>query len=263
MCGYLSMFIVFTWCVFFGIFTGVLSKNTDCGMIKSKNQIPWTVGIYLEREKDMLELVCLGTVLKENKVITAAQCVCESLSKEIRKEHIYVSTEIEKLMKRNSNAFRIKRKDIVSRNDYVGFLLNPFADLAVLKFDDSSKIAHPVCMDWVDLNSLLESEKTGIITLWDKQMKTVETSYLDYDSCTLATSEEFSGLLGHDKNCFKVSTPDLVPQSIGSGIFFKNPRDNRWYLEGIVSAKEKSNNEIFIAGTSVRHYLTWLSRLCT
>lgn len=247
--------------------SGLVVNGTE----SKQNEWPWLAGLMTLPE---IKFFCGGSLISENRVITAAHCIHNKRSQESRKDSevlVYLGKHDFEKLETDSKSFH--PKEILIHPDWSVDSERFDADLAVLISQDAilftTKI-FPVCL-WsfaIDNDSVEgivigrgASERTRLITGENVprqvQVKRVPTSkcYEDFHHlATISTNRTF---------CAAGKTPGSGPCTGDSGGGFFVEVDDVWYVQGIVSASfinAQKNCDVTKYGifTKIYEFKDWL-----
>ncbi|KYB29381.1 hypothetical protein TcasGA2_TC032226 [Tribolium castaneum] len=181
-----------------------LVVSTECGRSLNDQTFPWNVGIFI-RHENQLELICFGTIIHPNTVITAAHCFCNNIDGGVRNDSFYVSTDYSnKIININDHPHLHKiNKNNINVHKYYKGLANQLAnDIAIIrdKFQFNDKA---ICIDW---SGDVKKEHNLIVKqpILDKnEVRIIDQTYFDSDECIHEASDFFRPLVTNDKFCTK------------------------------------------------------------
>ncbi|XP_044259122.1 plasma kallikrein-like [Tribolium madens] len=241
------------------ITTQALAVIGKCGRSQNDQAFPWNVGIFIGHEKQ-LELICFGTIIHPNAVITAAHCFCNNLDGSMRNESFYVSTDYsnKKINVDEHPHFHKINKNNINVHKYYKGLVNQFAnDIAIIK-DKFQLNNKSICIDW---SGDITKDKNIIAkqsVLDNNEVRIVDFTYLDSDECIHEASDFFRPLITNDKFCTKIAGVSLSHTSEGAGLAFLH--ENKWYLKGVVSTHDVTKSKLSTI-TPLSQYMTWISNI--
>jgi hypothetical protein len=243
----------------------VRCSSNDCGQSKSDNNgsFPWNVGIYVENQNH-LELICFGSVIQSNAVLTAAHCFYDNIKGSLRNATFYIASDnLAKkfdLKSKPSTLHKVNKNTINIQKHYKG-LVNLFTyDVAIIKDKFHFNQIKPVCMDWS--GDVKDNNLVGKQPIWsNNKVVIVEQSYLNPDDCSYEAPQDFVSFIAEDKSCTKIKTSGvrLGHESEGAGVVFSS--NNRWYLKGVISVHEPNQGKVSTY-TLTAQYMNWISNVC-
>ncbi|KAE9523065.1 hypothetical protein AGLY_016537 [Aphis glycines] len=243
---------------------------------------PWNVGIYrLNKDKINYDLICGGSIIAPNLVITAAHCFS---NKGILPNNVLINNDSYKIavgkydinltIVDNDLTQIINIATIYLHEDYSGASYFYDYDIAVIvlskRISFSSGVA-PVCIDWNAKYTVLNGDQ-GKVVGWGRTENLtyspvlLESSlpYIDYRSCKNIYKDGFHLFVTVNKFCAGselVSVDGVGTGYGGAGISFVH--SNSYYLTGVVNVKEpilKYSITVFI---DIQHYIYWIRQLYT
>ncbi|KAJ3665429.1 hypothetical protein Zmor_000925 [Zophobas morio] len=243
---------------------GVCAEN-DCGRLKSNSAVfPWNVGIYLGSENEA-ELVCLGSIIQSDAVLTAAHCFCDNIDTHLRNGTFYIMSDNSLPKKINprsspSNLHKVNKNSIHIHKHYKGIINFLENDLAIVKgrFNFNNKVK-PICIDWS--TEIVDTNSYGKQSVWHQnQVTNVEQTYVSPDDC-YSTSKPFIPFITEDKSCtnLKTSGIPLSHESEGAALVFSH--SDRWYIKGVISMHDVTKKQMSTY-TPVTQYINWISNIC-
>ncbi|XP_018577067.1 venom peptide isomerase heavy chain-like [Anoplophora glabripennis] len=234
--------------------------SSECGVLKNANNPPWNIGIYKGIKNNNLEIVCLGTAIKSNLIVTAAHCLCDQSGK-LRNEEFYVSSKkLDKNIKDNRNLQKVEKNNVFLHRAFKGDVKH--GDIAVVKLQMNLKNDEsiPICIDWENTTPLLHDGEKFRHSSWQNgNLKMIDVSYVDYENCPNLASTSFRKFLTSDKLCAK-SVKGLTAGDLdeGSGLVYFNFNDSLWYIRGVVCGHDPERTDLITYSDAVL-YLNWLS----
>lgn len=238
--------------------------------------VPWSVGLYrqVKGRDGYYELLCGGTLIAPNKVITAAQCYWEEgntnkiLMNENQKYKIAVGKYTSDLSIKDNNFTQIIDVGFVYlKESYYGPSGYYADDLAIIVLHTQvtiSDVVLPVCIDWSKQYSVPDGSN-GKVVGWGKTEK-IETSsvlleanvsYTDKNTCRDMYSNGFQSLVTIDKFCAVSRLGHSITEGfIGSGLTYEH--GTLQFLTGIVSVTDPYSNDLVAVFTNVSHHIQWI-----
>ncbi|XP_063923461.1 uncharacterized protein LOC135137673 isoform X2 [Zophobas morio] len=235
-----------------------LNKYNDPAMVingtdAKKWAYPWQVAIYDKNTKD---LICGGSLLSENVVLTAAHCVLIS-DYSLKDDIILVVGNYYSKYKHSEDksAQDVNSiKEIFVPKRYRGRDQNYKNDIAIVvtreKFVITDNV-RPICIDLDSryLANAIKKSMNGYVTGWgfteeDGKPATVlqelRVQPVDYSSCLNTLSFDFKKFLSRDKLCAGHLNKSMAvcKGDSGGGLFFKD--NGIFYVSGIVSVAPAS-----------------------
>ncbi|XP_039314995.1 clotting factor C isoform X4 [Solenopsis invicta] len=247
-------------CIIGGKWINIPDCVPECGIIPrdfvplivSGNQpniteIPWHASLYRNVDKQK-QFFCGATVIKENLLITAANCVYnEKTRKLVQAKSIYVLTgniyrdyDYPSHDQRHVNKNQVKR--IYIRRSYLGLVRNYLWDIAILELVTPFVLSTwlvPVCIDIISDSSVLKVGSSGKVARFGRThgessmvLQALTVPVISFSQCSQQfETEQFITV---DKFCTGYTNGSgICDGDSGGGLVFKT--NNLWYLRGIVS----------------------------
>eukprot|EP00102_Acyrthosiphon_pisum_P015054 XP_008185439.2 PREDICTED: limulus clotting factor C-like isoform X2 [Acyrthosiphon pisum] len=239
------------------------NMTTNCGRVyvnydnlnvssdKSLNgSLPWMVEIFKLKEvtNSIYSLLCGGSIIAPNIVISAAQCIEQEsvLSKYISKKVIKIAVY------RNEYFIQMLNVETVyTTNNYSGSSEYQAEDIAVFvleKIITMGNYAAPVCIDWNSIYNVNNGDRGKIVVWKSENGKKVDVTfestlpYIDHSTCRKINTDGFNQFVTFDKFCtYNKLGQKVLPEDAGSGISFLH--FNSYYLTGIMSLKHIGKND--------------------
>ncbi|VVC40545.1 Hypothetical protein CINCED_3A012307 [Cinara cedri] len=232
-----------------------LQHNSITNSSDTTLAVPWNVAIYMQSTNDTSELLCGGTLIASNLVVSAARCFWESASK----NHTLLSNGQHKItfgnkrefVLRNNHTQFINVSTIFIELDYLGQTGNYVNDIAVLVLSKEVRNTYYgvslVCIDW-SLRYNVENGIDGTIAGWRPNGKTnvlstdflnVTLPYTDRLTCRkmYENTNKFDRYLSRDKFCAgSLQGKAIYELDSGAGLTFYH--DGLQYLTGVKSIQD-------------------------
>ncbi|KAJ8959547.1 hypothetical protein NQ314_006284 [Rhamnusium bicolor] len=252
------------------------------GQTVEKGDYPWVTAIYqyIERE-GVIKNVCGGSMLTQKIILTAAHCVTIQNGKLVPKENIIVG--VGKYYNkyrdpRDTQSQYSKIDKIIVPTTYKGDYQRYGSDIALLVTTDVlllSKIVQPVCYLYLP-NIYLDEGLTGVITGWgytlakdrpSEELREISVPFKPDSECQKELPSDWADkyytpdkmCAGHYNKSIAVCKGDS-----GGGLVFKNNKDNRYYVHGIVSIghglEGSCNIQVSALYTKVAYHYEWLEK---
>ncbi|KAE9523064.1 hypothetical protein AGLY_016536 [Aphis glycines] len=264
-------------------YCGRILSNSHLLMANGKKALfgaaPWNVGIYrLNKDKINYDLICGGSIIAPNLVISAAHCFWH---KEILSNNISINNDSYKVAigKYDIN-FTIVDNDftqimnvatIYLHEDYNGITDFYANDIAVIVLSHRilfSSVVAPICVDWNSTYNVLNGVD-GKIVGWGRTEKgttspvLLETylPYIDRKSCRdIFKNGNFYLFVTTDKFCagFPLGR-EMGEGDSGAAITFLHYKF--YYLTGVLNLKEKSSNNSIAVFTDIKYHVEWIRKL--
>ncbi|CAH1707810.1 unnamed protein product [Aphis gossypii] len=242
---------------------------------------PWNVGIYrLNKDKINYDLICGGSIIAPNLVISAAHCFWY---KGILSNNVLINNDSYKVAvgKYDIN-FTIVDNDFTQiinvatvylHEDYNGARDLHANDIAVIVLSNRlsfSSVVAPVCVDWNSIYNVLNGVE-GKIVGWGSTEKGTSSlvllekylPYIDRKSCLdVLKNGQFYWFVTADKFCAGfplVSGREMGEGDSGEGLTFIH--SEFYYLTGVLSLKEKSSNNSIAVFTDIKYHVEWIRKL--
>ncbi|XP_025208667.1 uncharacterized protein LOC112604026 [Melanaphis sacchari] len=241
---------------------------------------PWNVGIYrLNKKNTNYDLICGGSIIAPNLVISAAQCFWYKgiLSKKIT---IYDESYKVAIGKYDRNLTVVDNeftqimnvKTIYLNEDYTGadgFKNYDIAVIALSKIITFNNFVAPICIDWNGLYNVPNGAE-GKIVGWGNTENGILSRFLiesalpfiDQKSCKAMYSKGYQHYMTVDKFCagtLSVSRIGSGVLSIGSGLAFEHSK--LYYLTGIMNMKQPDKNDSVRVFIDIKHHVEWIRKL--
>ncbi|XP_029343828.1 modular serine protease isoform X3 [Acyrthosiphon pisum] len=238
--------------------------------------VPWSVGLYrqIKSRDGFYELICGGTLIALNKVITAAQCYWEEgytnkiLMNEKHKYKIAVGKYTSDLSIKDNNFTQIIDVGFVYlKESYYGPSGYYADDLAIIVLQTHvtiSDVVMPACIDWFKQYSV-PNGSIGKVFGWGKSedletssvLLEANVSYTDKNTCRDMYSNGFQSLVTIDKFCVVSQLEQSITEGfIGSGLTFEHGAIQ--FLTGIASVMDPYTNDLVAVFTDVSHHIQWI-----
>ncbi|XP_044259079.1 uncharacterized protein LOC123007726 [Tribolium madens] len=229
------------------------------GKTAKRGTYPWQVALYSRQNKD---LICGGSLIKLNMIITAAHCVTDSQERAqpIPKENYIVAVgkyyrKFDDPRDSKEAQFSDVRKIIVNEK-YGGPIQNFGSDIALLVtssvFVPSLRV-QPVCMDWNHQFKPGEDQVFGYVTGWgytvegskpSEELKELKVPLIPESKCRKELPDNYDRYYTYDKLCagYLNNNTAVCRGDSGGGLVVKRNGD-RYYLTGVVSLSPTSPRE--------------------
>ncbi|XP_074029368.1 uncharacterized protein [Leptinotarsa decemlineata] len=248
-----------------------------------KYEYPWITAVYLNHEGKMINN-CGGTLLNPRIVLTAAHCVTNSYGDTVSADTVEVGAGKyfnEYGDTRDIHAQYSKAARIIVHEEYKGDTRRFQFDIALIvtkRLFTLGPVVQPACYSNIDtiyphVGSVGELAGWGVTETGKPSdtLRTIRIPYKEKIICTQELPNEWSDRYNFDdKMCagFYKQNKSVCPGDSGSGLVFRNPEDNRFYVHGVVSISPKivngfCNNQDNALFTKVAHYYEWLDKKST
>ncbi|XP_018569610.1 uncharacterized protein LOC108909691 [Anoplophora glabripennis] len=252
------------------------------GTIKEQREYPWVIALFQKLGNEFSN-ICGATLVSQRVVITAAHCVTNDFGDKLRPEEFTVGAGKYYNKFRDPRDVRVQYSEvarIVVKSGYRGAPQRFLADLALLITKDLitiNEVVQPVC--YQDLPNIhLQAGKIGAIAGWGKtesgeqpdELRTLEIPFKHQTTCAQELPSDWAHRFNTiDKICagFFNQNKSVCTGDSGSGLYFKNPEDNRYYIHGVVSIApaekgdcDPQQNSLY---TSVAYYYEFVDRETT
>ncbi|XP_065210327.1 transmembrane protease serine 9-like [Planococcus citri] len=236
---------------------------------------PWNVAIY--NVKRDYYLICGGTIVSPNLILSAAQCFYDKYTKTISDARDYevVVSKVTRdyYTKDNENQKSYKIKEIRVTSKFLGLVNNFTSDIAVLILAEKltmSPTVMPACVDWTGAKKIPPIEGTpGKTVGWGmdengefgETLRVAYLSFISYRQCLNSVSVIFKPFITSDKFCAgSEKGPGILRGDTGGGLLFQE--DNRFFIRGIQSIKESTALPPYIASfTDLNEYVYWIANI--
>ncbi|XP_970945.2 modular serine protease isoform X1 [Tribolium castaneum] len=230
------------------------------GKTAKRGTYPWQAALYT---RDKKELICGGSLIKLNMIITAAHCVTDQQDRAqpLPKENYIVA--LGKYYRKfddprdSKEAQFSELKKIIVNEKYGGPIQNFGSDIALLitstVFVPSLRV-QPVCMDWNLECKIGEDQVYGYVTGWgytvegsnpSEELKELKVPLIPESKCQKDLPLDYIRYYTYDKLCagYLNSNTSVCRGDSGGGLVVKRNGD-RFYLTGIVSLSPTSPRDI-------------------
>uniref|UniRef100_A0A2H8TX70 Notecarin-D2 n=1 Tax=Melanaphis sacchari TaxID=742174 RepID=A0A2H8TX70_9HEMI len=241
--------------------------------------VPWSVGLYRQNNShhdEYFELICGGTLIAPNLVVTAAQCYWEEgntdkiLTNKNNTYKVAVGKYTSDISIKENNFTQIIDVGLIYlKESYNGSSWYYADDLAIIVLYTQVTISDfvlPICIDW-SKQYTVPNGSNGKVVGWGKT-KMIETSsillkanvsYIDKNTCRDMYTNGFQSLVTVDKFCaVSPSEQNINEIFIGSSLTYEH--GTLQFLTGIVSVMNPSTNDLFAVFTDVSHHIQWIHR---
>ncbi|CAI6368896.1 unnamed protein product [Macrosiphum euphorbiae] len=267
------------------------SCNPYCGRVHIQNQVlikngekalvgtaPWNVGIYQLTQKNYnYDLICGGSIIAPNLVITAAHCFWQKgmLSNNISINDGLYKTAVGKYDRNftiiDNDFTQIMNVEIIylkeGYNGPTGFHAEDIAIIVLQNRVSFNNDVAPVCIDWNGKYNVVNGDQ-GKIVGWGKTETGISSPilleaslpYIDHSSCRNICANGFEAyILTDDKFCALVSGQGVVKEDSGAGLNFLH--SNSYYLTGVASMNDPNTNSSIAAFTEIMYHIQWIRGL--
>ncbi|CAH1715675.1 unnamed protein product [Aphis gossypii] len=249
------------------------------GVIVDYGSAPWHVAVYRKNNKNSFDLICGGSLIAPNLVVSAAHCFWyKELTNRIIINNGTYKIAVGKYKRDiaiKDNAFTqiVDVGSIYLKEDYYdvsGYLAEDLAILVLPIKITMSNVVSPVCVDWSKKYSI-SNGSFGQVVGWGQTEKMEESSvllkadlpYIDRKTCrnmyerTQSSFIHFKHFITSDKFCAGNKTGQGVHRGdSGGGLTFEH--NSLHFLTGVVSLKDASKNESFALFTDVSSHVDWI-----
>uniref|UniRef100_UPI00398E4861 prothrombin n=1 Tax=Pristiophorus japonicus TaxID=55135 RepID=UPI00398E4861 len=217
-----------------------------------KGSAPWQVMLF---RKNPQQLLCGGSLLSDQWVITAAHCILyPPWDKNFTAKDIIIRLGKHKRTGYESETEKIFALDRIIVHPKYDWEENLNRDIALLHMKKPTTFTDyisPICLPTMDVTQrLLLSQQEGRITGWGNLrenfisnqlmrpvvLQEIQLPIVEHDTCVSSTSIKVTKNMfcaGYSVNAGQHG--DACEGDSGGPFVMKNPTDDRWYLMGIVS----------------------------
>ncbi|XP_029342388.1 uncharacterized protein LOC115033024 isoform X1 [Acyrthosiphon pisum] len=260
------------------------NMTTNCGRVYVKNDefidngekslvtLPWNVGIYqLNKTNSNYDLICLGSIISVNVVISAANCFWQEdmLSKQISINDSLYKFTVGKYDRNftiiNNDLTQIVKGEMVYLNKGFNGLDGLYADdIAVIVLANKVSFSNgvvPVCIDWKSKYNVKNGDQ-GRDVVQDMENGSSPVllerffKYFDIKTCRTINALDFNQYVTFDKFCTETKLGQMNLDDSGRGISFIHL--NSYYLTGIISVIINLPTSTVIACTDVIYHIQWI-----
>ncbi|XP_060836526.1 modular serine protease-like isoform X1 [Rhopalosiphum padi] len=239
---------------------------------------PWNTGIYqLNKESSKYDMICGGSLITSNLVVSAAHCFWQKdmLSKRLSindgqfkiavgkydRDYTVIDNEFTQIM---------DVETIYIKENYYGANGFHAEDIAVIVLKNKVSISvgvAPACVDWTSKFSVPNGAQ-GKIVGWGQTEKGIQSPilleatlpYIDHDSCRKMYTNGFQTFVTIDKFCAGSALGQGVHQGdSGAGLTYLHFES--YYLTGVVSVKDPNTNNSIAVFTDVKRHIQWIREL--
>ncbi|KAG5892107.1 hypothetical protein JTB14_008076 [Gonioctena quinquepunctata] len=248
-----------------------------------KYEYPWITAIYIKSKGEYINN-CGGTLITPRIVVTAAHCVTNSYGDAFSEELVEIGAG--KYFNnygdtRDIHAQYSKAARVIVHEEFKAETRRYQYDIALIitkRIFTLGPVVQPACYNNIDtiyphVGSVGELAGWGINEDGKPSdtLRTIRIPYKEKITCTQELPSSWSDRYNFDdKICagFYKQNKSVCKGDSGSGLVFRNPEDNRFYVHGVVSISPKitnvtcnsQDNALF---TKVAHYYEWLDKKCT
>ncbi|CAG9817204.1 unnamed protein product [Phaedon cochleariae] len=250
------------------------------GVDTTELEYPWIVAIFIKNNGQFINN-CGGTLISTRMVLTAAHCVTNSYAQAFNESEIQVAAG--KYYNkygdaRDKHVQYLEISGIIVHEEFRGTTRHYQYDIALIITRSLFKLGpavQPVCID--NINGIhLHAGNSGEIAAWGitenntvaDHLRTLIIPYKDQTTCANELPYDWADRYNFDdKICggFLGKNKSVCRGDSGSGLVFRNPDDNRYYVHGLVSIApavqyascNSQNNALF---TKVSKYYQWLDK---
>ncbi|KAJ8955193.1 hypothetical protein NQ318_009089, partial [Aromia moschata] len=229
-----------------------IRRNTTSSQDEnSVEEYPWIAGIY-RRESNSIMNTCGGTLISDRLLLTAAHCVSDSEGNALPPKKILVKVGALYAMYKDPRDREAQYSDviqIVNQPRYQGVSFYYANDIAVLVTRDQfvfNDFVQPVCIIGVN-NFNLKSGDVGIVIGWgiikpgnepSDRLRLLEIPYKPQSTCLNEIPKDWREQFDTvDKLCaglYNQNRSTCLGDG-GAGLTYKNSKDGKYYIHGIVS----------------------------
>ncbi|CAI6362231.1 unnamed protein product [Macrosiphum euphorbiae] len=237
---------------------------------------PWNVGVYRKSAKNNFNMICGGSLIATNLVVSAAHCFWqEKLTSRILLNHGTYKVGVGKYksditVKDNEFTQIVDVRLIYLREGYYGSSGYHAEDLAIIVLSNKitlSDVVLPVCVDWSKKYSVLKGS-IGKVVGWGLTEKMVGSSvlleanipYIDHQTCRNMYQNGFQFFVTVDKFCAGTKSGQGVHHG-DSGAGFTLEHSSLHFLTGVVSVKDAATNDSIAVFTDVSRHVTWIHEI--
>lgn len=239
------------------------------------NEWPWSVAIFHKVDGVKFQFICGGTLVTRRKVITAAHCIHEKYSDNVKRvQDFEIKLGVHDLSKHSeTGSITVKPSSIVIHPEWRANVTNFDADIAVINLPhdvDITKFIRPICI-W-ERRRGAPKFTDGIVVGWgvsgenhttpENIARKLEIPVISNEQCFL-DQLEFTQMSSNRTFCGGARQgAGPCKGDSGSGLFFSH--EQKLYLGGIVSAStftifkhcDVNNYALY---TEVFKFIPWLS----
>ncbi|XP_046662638.1 limulus clotting factor C-like [Homalodisca vitripennis] len=233
-------------------------------------QWPWAAALFHHEPDNTWKLICGGTLISTNAVITAAHCIWKKPPKDLFVMLGHLSRKLP-TTNRKDVIFQVKRFYLlpVYRDRINGWS----SDIAILVLKTPAKLSRtilPACLPDKD-NITISPYTMAIVSGWGKNEKYVESPSLyyakipirDLRKCLTHIPQTFHQFLSYTTFCAGyINGTGVCNGDSGGGLLSKH--NEKWELQGIVSVSSRKDSRLLCHPqnyglfTKVYVFISWI-----
>ncbi|XP_063918420.1 uncharacterized protein LOC135133831, partial [Zophobas morio] len=209
------------------------------GYSSDNRDAPWHVSIYHEDlETGMKDYIfsCVGSLLSERIILTAAHCVTDDKQNLKSKKHYIVAVGNEHQYFNVSADTKVQFSQVHEMFIPREFnIVTTAGDIAILVTEKTfvlSESVLPVCLDTSQNHKLTENQTVDISCFWQNSLLTESAHHVSHSKCQSCLHKDFQYSFTPQHQCVTIFNNGIVSLCYsGMGIVYKH--DDKYYVTGV------------------------------